>query len=189
MTSMSNMSMTLAEFERLLDVYGADRARWPAEARAAAAQLVAKDADAQRLLAETEALDRVLQNAPVPALAAEAALAERIVAAAQRSPRMVKLPAAPPGAAPLRAAAPPGNDTGRPRHDAGQGARPGLRRVRLLGREAGAAGLLVASLVIGVVIGQSQLPPQVLPALADIAGLSPDRDELVQIALSDEVVQ
>lgn len=186
MTSMSNMSMTLAEFERLLDVYGADRARWPAEARAAAAQLVAKDADAQRLLAETEALDRVLQNAPVPALAAEAALAERIVAAAQRSPRMVKLPPAPAGAAPLRAAALPGNDIGRPRHDARQ-ARPGLRR--LLGREAGAAGLLAASLVIGVVIGQSQLPPQVLPALADIAGLSPDRDELVQIALSDEVVQ
>src|SRR5262245_58863389 len=91
MTSMSNMDMTLVELEQLLDVYGADRVRWPAEARATAAQLAASDARARRLLAEAEALDRVLKSAPVPALAAEAALAERIVAAAQRSPRIVKL--------------------------------------------------------------------------------------------------
>jgi hypothetical protein len=42
MTSMSNTSMTLIEFERLLDVYGGDRTRWPMEARAAAAHLVAR---------------------------------------------------------------------------------------------------------------------------------------------------
>ena len=186
MTSMSNMSMTLAEFEQLLDIYGADRTRWPAEARAAAAQLVAKDEDAQRLLAETEALDRVLENAPVPALAAEAALAERIVAAAQRSPRMVKLSSGPTGpsdATPLQAAHRGGYVSG--------GARPGdgLRRPHLSGREAFAAGLLAASLVLGVMIGQSPLPPRILPALVDIAGLSLEGDELVQIALSDEVVQ
>src|SRR5262245_23004312 len=110
MTSMSNLSMTLTDFEQLLEVYGADRTRWPADLRAAVAQLVARDAGAQRLLAETEALDRVLQSAPVPALAAEAALAERIVAAAQRSPRMVKLPPSPEvaaGAAPVQAVATP----------------------------------------------------------------------------------
>ena len=44
MTSMSNMGMTLAELEQLLDVYGGDRVRWPAEARTGAAQLVARDA-------------------------------------------------------------------------------------------------------------------------------------------------
>ena len=43
-------------------------------------------------LAEAEALDRVLERAPLPSLAIEAALAERIVAAAQRSPRIVKIP-------------------------------------------------------------------------------------------------
>ena len=183
---MSNLSMTPAEFERLLDVYGADRTRWPVDARTAAAQLVANDAEARRLLAETEALDRVLQKAPVPALAAEAALAERIVVAALRSPRMVKLPPSSEAAAgpaePVQAAAVP-SAAGR--------SLPGLggRRLRLLSREAGAVGFLAASLVIGVVIGNSSLPPEILPALADIAGLSSDGDELVQIALSDEVAQ
>src|SRR5262245_34780697 len=91
MTSMSNTSMTLGEFERLLDIYGGDRTRWPIDARAAAAHLVARDADARRLLAEAEALERVLECAPLPSLATEAALADRIIAAAQRSPRMVKI--------------------------------------------------------------------------------------------------
>jgi hypothetical protein len=191
MTSMSNTGMTLAEFARLLDVYGADRTRWPAEMRAAAAHLAVRDADACKLLAEAEALDRVLQSAPVPALAIEAALAERIVAAAQRSPRMVKLPDAAPAAAgaPSHAPAIPGVASARVAKSGsevwsgiGRASRP-----RLLGRRAGAVGFLVASLVVGVLIGHSKLPPEVLPALADMAGLS--SDELVQIALSDEVVQ
>jgi hypothetical protein len=175
MTNMSNMSMTLAEFARLLDVYGADRARWPAAARAAVAHLVSRDAGARQLLAESEALDRVLQNAPVPALAVEAALAERIVAAALRSPRMVKLPdaqPATPGAAPAAAMSPAAT---RPR--------------RLLSRPAGAAGFLAASLVVGVVIGQLSLPRHLVPALAELAGLGSDSGGLVQIALSDEDMQ
>jgi hypothetical protein len=175
--------MTLAEFERLLDIYGADRTRWPVDARAAAAHLAARDSAACRLLAEAEALDRALQSAPVPTLAVEAALAERIVAAAQRSPRIVKLPAAAPvhGAAPVRTAAMPGDAAGTDRRFRGG-------RVRLWSRQAGAIGLLAASLAIGVVIGHSNLSPQLLPALADMAGLA-DHDDLVQIALSDEVMQ
>src|SRR5215470_16568610 len=88
MTGLGN-SMTLLEFERLLDVYGSDRTRWPVDARASAGQLAARDPAARRLLGEAEALDRVLERAPLPSLASEAALAARIVAAAQRSPRMV----------------------------------------------------------------------------------------------------
>src|SRR4029078_10126008 len=88
MTSMSN-NMTITDFERLLDVYGSDRTRWPVEARASAGQLVARDKAARRLLAEAEALDRALERAPLPSLAEEAALADRILAAARRSPRMV----------------------------------------------------------------------------------------------------
>jgi hypothetical protein len=87
----------------------------------------------------------------------------------------VKLPR-PDGAAPLRAVAMP--------------AAPAAKRARrpgLVMREAGAVGLLAASLVLGVVIGRSGLPPQLLPALADIAGLG--GDSLMQIALSDEVMQ
>ena len=91
MTSMSNNTMTIADFERLLDVYGSDRTRWPVEARASAGQLVARDKAARRLLAEAEALDRTLERAPLPSLAEEAALADRILAAARRSPRMVPI--------------------------------------------------------------------------------------------------
>lgn len=95
MSNSGNTSMTHADLERLLDVYGSDRSRWPVEARAEAGQLVACDRAARRLLGEAEALDRVLERAPLPSLAREAALAERILAAAQRSPRMVRLDDAP----------------------------------------------------------------------------------------------
>jgi hypothetical protein len=171
MTSMSNTSMTPTEFERLLDVYGGDRTRWPIEARAAAAHLVARDAGAQRLLAEAEALDRVLERAPLPALAKEAALADRIVAAAQRSPRIVKIGG-------LRAA-----ETA----EGSAATRVAPIRPRHFGGRIGAAGLLVASLVLGVVIGRTGLAQQVLPGLADIAGLGPNN--LTQVALYDEDLQ
>jgi hypothetical protein len=167
MTSMSNTSMTLTDFERLLDVYGGDRTRWPTEERAAAAHLVARDADARRLLAEAEALDRVLERAPLPALAKEGALADRIVAAAQRSPRIVKISSARP-AQPAASAA------------IGRGPAP----QRFSSAKAGAAGLLVASLMIGVVIGRTNLPVQLLPGLADISRSAPN--DLMLIALADE---
>jgi hypothetical protein len=167
MTSMSNTNMTLIEFERLLDVYGGDRTRWPMEARAAAAHLVARDVDAQRLLAEAEALDRVLERAPLPALAKEAALADRIVAAAQRSPRIVKLG----GARPAEPAAP-------------AAARARRLPLRFSSANVGAAALLVASLMIGVVIGRTDLLQQLLPGFAGMADSAPN--DLRRIALADE---
>src|SRR6516164_2616183 len=105
MTNATNDDMTLAEFERLLDVYGSDRSRWPVAARASAGQLVARLAVARRLLAEAEGLDRVLERAPMPTLAREAALAERILVAARRSPRMVAAAAPGPTGVPAPAAA------------------------------------------------------------------------------------
>jgi hypothetical protein len=190
MTSKSNKSMTMVELARLLDVYGSERTRWPAEARAAAAQLVVADPAARRLLAETEALDRVLGRAPVPGLDVETALAERIVAAAQRSPRIVRLPNA------QRLDATTAEEAARDEAAPGspvalrvpQAASAGLGgRRRLLSRPMGAAGVLAASLVLGVLIGSgSSLPPQLLPALAEMAGFT-DRDDLVKIALSEEI--
>lgn len=160
MTNMSNTGMNLAQFERLLEVYGSDRTRWPAEARTGAAQLVGRDATARQLLAEAEALDRVLDRAPLPPLAREPVLAERIVAAALRSPRMVKLDDAPSGAAP-RAASPVGLEA-----DAASaaGARTALSS---FGR---AAGLLAASLTIGVFLGLSNVPQRLVPALEEVTG-------------------
>jgi hypothetical protein len=181
MTSMSNKSMTVADLTRLLDIYGGERTRWPAEARAAAALLVGSDAQARRLLAETQALDRILERAPVPGASVEAALTERIVAAAQRSPRIVRLPIVPrvaEEASAGEAASLPAPAVGRDR-----------QRTRLFSRQMGAAGVLAASLVVGVLIGNASLPPQLLPALAEMAGFTVDRDDLVRIALSEEVMQ
>jgi hypothetical protein len=179
MTSLGNPNMTYADLERLLEVYGSDRTRWPVEARASAGQLVARDAPARRLLAEAEALDRVLDRAPLPSLAREASLAERIAAAAQRSPRIVSLAEAGKGAA--RASghgggAPgiklPGDTTGRvvllPRS-------PRL----LANRLGGAASLLAASLLLGVFIGVSSLPPSLAGPLEQATGLTLSRTPAV----------
>ena len=161
---MSNTSMTQADFERLLEVYGGDRTRWPTEARAAAAQLVARQPQARRLLAEAEALDRALERAPLPSLASEAALAGRIVAAAQRTPRMVKIT----GAASAAILHPADSD--------GMAARPAAGaqwRSRLSSVDARrAAGLLAASLALGIFMGLSSLPQRVLPTLEEMAGLA-----------------
>jgi hypothetical protein len=159
--SMSNDNMTTADFERLLEVYGSDRARWPVEARASAGQLVARDKGARRLLAEAEALDRALERAPLPTLAAEAALADRILAAARRSPRMV--PAA-------RSAVP---DAGRRVTDNVVPLRSARARSRWFAPTAfgGAAGI-AACLALGVVLGLSNLSQGLLPALEDMTGIS-----------------
>ncbi|MBL8545651.1 MAG: hypothetical protein JNL81_04260 [Hyphomonadaceae bacterium] len=52
--------MDRERFVALLDAYGADFRRWPAEARAAAAAFAAQNADVEALLAEARGLDAVL---------------------------------------------------------------------------------------------------------------------------------
>lgn len=158
--SNSTTIMTLAEFERLLDVYGGARTRWPVEARAAAAQLVARDSAAQRLLGEAVALDRILERAPIPSLAVEAALADRIVAAAQRTPRIISVGDAVPG-------------TGGAEHKGAVRASP--RRHGLPHADLRKVAVLAASLMIGVYIGLSSLPQQIVPTLTgaqDAAGVT-----------------
>lgn len=54
------MTMTLARFHRLLDVHGADPARWPQSDRAAAERLLASDAAAAGALAQARALDALM---------------------------------------------------------------------------------------------------------------------------------
>jgi hypothetical protein len=56
--------------------------------------------------------------------------------------------------------------------------------LRFSSANVGAAGLLVASLMIGVVIGRTDLPLQLLPGLVDTAGSAPN--DLRLIALADE---
>ncbi len=66
MTDISPSRLTLERFEELLDLYGADLARFPKEERAAAAALVAADPHAQRLHAQALALEAGLQGMPAP---------------------------------------------------------------------------------------------------------------------------
>lgn len=156
MTNASTTIMTLAEFERLLDVYGGDRTRWPVDARAAAAQLVARDLAAQRLLSESVALDRVLERAPLPSLAVEAALADRIVTAAQRSPRIISV--GDPASESERNTARVGSST--------------VRRRGVVPADLRKAAVLAASLMVGVYIGLSNIPQQIVPTLTGTSDMS-----------------
>jgi hypothetical protein len=54
------MTMTLARFQHLLDVHGADLARWPQPQRAAAEGLLAADGAAVSALAQARALDALI---------------------------------------------------------------------------------------------------------------------------------
>lgn len=156
MTNAGN-NMTIGDLERLLDVYGSDRTRWPVDARSGAGQLATRDKAARRLLGEAEALDRVLERAPLPSLVREAALADRIIAAAQRSPRIVHIDDAP---APAAAGA------------AENVIRwPGARtRPQWLRSDTGrVAGLFAASLLCGIYFGLTNMAQG---ALEDVAGMT-----------------
>jgi hypothetical protein len=79
-------TMDRERFAYLLDAYGGDFKRWPAEARASGAAFAAQDAEAAALLAEARRLDAALDQgresvAPAPDLTA------RILAQAPRQQR------------------------------------------------------------------------------------------------------
>ncbi|MEZ5856327.1 MAG: hypothetical protein R3D67_16825 [Hyphomicrobiaceae bacterium] len=78
--------MTLNGLEHLLDAYGGDAARWPADRRNAALALIASDPAAQRRLDEARALDRVLSRASQPNPERIAALVDQIMAEAAAQP-------------------------------------------------------------------------------------------------------
>lgn len=75
----------LTAFENVLDTFGGDPARWPAERRERFVRLAAADADAARLLHEAKALDSVLTKAGGLSVRDTRALAERIAAAVANS--------------------------------------------------------------------------------------------------------
>lgn len=78
----------LTELEGVLDTFGGDPGRWPASKRERMMGFAASDRDARRLLREAEALDAVLTRAAGPPVGNTARLADRIAAAAARSPQV-----------------------------------------------------------------------------------------------------
>ena len=139
MTKMDRQAEDREALERLLDIYGADRTRWPARERLRFASVVSEDRAAAQLLAQADALDRLLEQAPRASGADIDALKERIMAAALRS-----------GAPQLAVVA-----SGKPA--LGSVMPVQTRRAAIAARfgrgEWPAAALLAASLVLGVMLG------------------------------------
>lgn len=125
--------------EEVLDAYGADRTRWPADVRRQLAPLVSSSPEARRMMAEAEAFDRLLDLAPALPQAKVTALADRIALQAGRTPRMVS-------STPMTL--------------------PGSERAPVWRRHAAGMASLAASLMIGLLLGQSQT---VAPAIGDLA--------------------
>jgi hypothetical protein len=159
--------------EHLLEVYGADRTRWPARERLRIAGFISEDGEARTMLAEAAALDRLLDLAPGAGKEREHALKERIVAAALRTSDK-KLVAVPTG---------PAASTGR---------RPGWSMRPALARTAStnslpAAGLLAASLVLGVLLGSAGTFESAMRDVADVTGFA-TAGESSQLALGEDVI-
>lgn len=134
----------------LLETYGSDRTRWPARERLRFANLIAQDAQARAMMTEAAALDRLLDMAPQVSSEREFALAARIIAAAMVTERSATSAGTPANQASSR-----GNvldlNAARQRSAGGFYRRP----VRKAGWQA--AGLMAASLIIGVMAGASGL--------------------------------
>ncbi|MFN3745440.1 MAG: hypothetical protein ACK4TL_12110 [Hyphomicrobiaceae bacterium] len=158
----------LTAFENVLDTFGGDPARWPAEKRERLQSLAATDTEAARLLREARALDAVLAHAAGPPIGDTRALADRIAAAvantapgqsARAEQQAVGTHPAAGGTSGVVIAWPRGSGEishATARAAALAGATP--QRDRMTGGWRTAA-LLAASLVAGVLVGVADLVP------------------------------
>jgi hypothetical protein len=153
----------------LLEVYGADRTRWPARERLRFASFICEDEAARRLVAEAGALDALLDRASRASEAHEHALKERIMAAAMRS-----------GERKLAVV------TGRGGVSAAWARRPAFTKVTTRA-EWPAAALLAASLVVGVVLGSAGTFDTTVQQMAEATGFA-TASEFPQLALGEEII-
>ncbi|MBN9246167.1 MAG: hypothetical protein J0I81_01700 [Hyphomicrobium sp.] len=150
----------LDKLEAALDAYGADRTRWPAPLRLALSGLIAGNSEAQKMLRDAEAFDRLLDKAPQYDQSRLDGLSHRIMATAERQPRVVT------------------NRTSVAREPAGRPTAWSWQR-----RHHGfAATALAASLVLGVFAGQLN----VLNSSADVLLGGNTNASSTRIAQSDD---
>jgi len=175
MSMHDRQSEEIEALERLLEVYGADRTRWPARERLRFASLIADEPEAQRLVAEAAALDRLLDQAPTASKEREQALTERIIAAARAQQND-----------PDRSseAAPAITNTVKFPVWARRPQKSGAVSVS----EWPAAGLLAASLVLGVMLGSAGTLDSTMQEVAEVAGLSTSVGGESQLTLGEETV-
>lgn len=88
---MTDTVSELSQLARLLEAFGADQRRWPAQERNRFAALIAANADARRMLDEARALDAVLAATDTD-VAASPALLDRIMQAAAATPQQASKP-------------------------------------------------------------------------------------------------
>ena len=155
MTDVSNSGRDLQLLEAVLETFGSDARRWPLAKKQALAAVLAGNVAAQRMLEEAAALDRLLDQAPVLSAAETAALADRVAASAARPPRSIG-----------------GMNSG-----SGTRVLPIRRRDHVF-----AAAALAASLVLGIIAGQTGTIGTTVQTLA--GSLSSDTGS--QIAQTDE---
>lgn len=158
----NEMKLTeLTAFENVLDTFGGDPTRWPAEKRGRLMSLAAEDADAARLLREAKALDAVLTKAGGLPVRDTRALADRIAAAvANTAPGQ---PAQPQrgaesvdGASGVVIAWPRSGENARAAGQAAVGSAPPRNGLSSNWRT---AALLAASLMVGIFVGVTDLVP------------------------------
>lgn len=166
----------LAALSRLIEASGADRTRWPAPDRLRFAGLLKSSPEARRILAEAAALDRLLDMAPRVPESRHAELADRIAARARSLPQQ----AVADGAPRVASEAASGQAAGHAAHHGAPGVTD-LAAVRSVRARAGgqpawtgrsgwqAAGLLAASLVLGIALGGAGL---LAPAVGHMPGVS-----------------
>lgn len=167
MMKSEKMLAELTAFENILDTFGGDPARWPAEKRAGLESLARTDADGARLLREARALDAVLTHASGPPVGNTSVLADRIAAAVantapgQSGAHLAR--AQDTGTSTFNApgvviAWPRGSANARAAAAALAGVTPTPYRNRMTNGWRTAA-LLAASLVVGVFVGTTDLLP------------------------------
>jgi hypothetical protein len=170
-------AMDRQALEHLLDVCGADRTRWPARERLRFASFIAADDEAKRLVAESAALDALLDRAPRASEDREIALKERIVAAALRSSE-TRLAVVTSRDAPAE----PGLPTWL--HYAKRMVVPARTQRR---HEWSAAAVLAASLVVGVMLGSTGTFDATMQEVAEATGISASA-ETSQLALGEDIL-
>jgi hypothetical protein len=163
------------KFLALLDVYGADQSRWPADAVRQLAELKGEVAiAAQQVLREAKALDRVLARASPVSEARQLALADRIMAAVHKEAgRQVSPVSASPAVVSNVIALPTRQNR----------SAPAVSAQRSAGVDWRAAAALAAALVIGIGVGMSGTASPTFQAVAETVGVSLERSVL---AFNDE---
>ena len=165
----------LAAFQRMVDAFGSDQSRWPAN-RLTAAQTLLNSASehgvaARRYLAEARAFDRLLHEAvPMADAGRVASLSDRIAQAAHRTATpaiVIRLD----------------NQANR------RTLLPTAKRPNLRGTGWAASALLAASLLLGVFAGPAVTSLSALDDVADAVGINMFGDQLALSAGEDGNLQ